>query len=341
MKTSPNPAADKTRQRRCSDESGVALIMVLGVLAAAMLLIAHLMTVSEILSKEALVTVRKSELRYQAESAADITYWMYLTDRRLFNNRKLGQSATDELRADKDFPPWMQDRRPHEFDDGKVVTYLSSGSDGFDYRFPERLKTNIDSDNSDYNDLVDEFAAILTDYKDSDDLRQLNGMEQPEYEALGFPTLPRNAAPQYRAEIYWIPGWSEVIPGEVALIPPKGVTFNSQEQKPSFYSASPNLLYSKLDVDEDEMNAILEARQLWEDEGTELKDNLSTELFSKVSNACNFSESEIVLVTSAAYSPDKDFRTILRFYRLADANGQNFHSDRHKQTLMLLESSRE
>ena len=89
MKTNPNPVADKARQRRPSDESGVALIMVLGVLAAAMLLIAHLMTVSEILSKEAMVTVRKSELRYQAESAADITYWMYLTDRRLFSSRKL------------------------------------------------------------------------------------------------------------------------------------------------------------------------------------------------------------------------------------------------------------
>ena len=72
MKTSPNLAFHPQRPRQ-TDESGVALIMVLGVLAASMLLIAHLMTVSEILSKEALVTVGKSELRYQAESAADIS----------------------------------------------------------------------------------------------------------------------------------------------------------------------------------------------------------------------------------------------------------------------------
>jgi hypothetical protein len=340
MKTSPNLAFHPQRPRQ-TDESGVALIMVLGVLAASMLLIAHLMTVSEILSKEALVTVRKSELRYQAESAADISYWMYLTDRRLFSNRKLGRTEADELREDKDYPPWMQDRRPHEFDDGQVVTYLSSGADGFDYRFPERLKNTLDSDSSDYNDLVDEFADILTDYKDSDDLRQLNGMEKGDYEALGFPTLPRNGAPQYRAEIYWLPGWQEVVPGEIALIPPKGVTFNSQEQKPSFFSASPNLLYSRLDVNEDEMNSILEARLQWETEGASLQDNLSTELYSKINSACNFTESDIVLITSAAYSPDKEFRTVLRFYRIADADSQNFNSDRHKQTLMLLETSRE
>ena len=59
--------------RRSGREGGMALVLVLGVLAASLLMVMHLMVVSEVI-EEAKVAVLRSELRYQAESAADIGF---------------------------------------------------------------------------------------------------------------------------------------------------------------------------------------------------------------------------------------------------------------------------
>lgn len=327
------------------NEQGMALVMVLGVLATCMLLIVHMMTVSEILGREAMAAVRKSEQRYLAESAADYSFWMHLTDRRLFSDRSLGQSEEDEQRDSLDFPPWMMDQRAHEFDNGTVVSYLMSGQEGFDYANPSSLSASLDSsDDSDYLADIEDFTDVLTDYQDEDDLRELDGMEADDYADAGFPTLPRNGKPQFRAELYWLRNWANVIPNEIAIIPPRGVSMsngqsgNGVSSKPSFFSASEDLIWWTLrNEDESDVEQILAARLLWLQEGTPLNDSLDEVLYSKVSNAFSFTEGKVMAICVTATDDSREFWTVFRMTRLVDSTDRNFFADKNRQTLSIWE----
>ncbi len=321
------------------NEDGVALIMVLGVLTVCMLLISHMLLVSEVIGREALVVTRKSRLRYQAESAADMTFWMHLTDRRLFSNRRLGQREDDELRSSQDFPPWMLDRRPHLFDNGLVTTWLSSAEEGFKVGEPDSLKNNISIDDSDLLEEVNVFLDILGDYIDVDDLHKLNGMEADHYAADGFPTLPRNAAMEFKAEVYWLPGWRKVIPGEIAVVPPPGLSFptTSRNARPSFFSASDENIRRLLDLTDSELEEIQQARKQWEEEGTALEDALSTELWSRVLGAFNFTETNLAQVSARASEPDRSLHSGYRIIREANLSRATCYSDKKLQTLAIWE----
>ena len=321
------------------DQDGVALIMVLGVLSVCMLLIAHILLVSEVIGREALVVTRKSRLRYQAESAADTSFWMHLVDRRLFSNRRLGQREEDELRISQNFPPWMLDRRPHRFDNGLVTTWLSSAEEVFKVSEPDSLRNNIAEDEADLLAEVDTFLDILGDYIDADDLHKLNGMEADQYEAEGFPTLPRNAAMEFKAEIYWLPGWRKVIPGEIAVVPPPGLSYptTSRNARPSFFSASEETIKNRLDLTESELEEVRYARQQWQEDGTPLEEVLSTELWSRVLGAFNFTETNLAQIMAVATEPDRSMQTSYRIIREANMSKATCYSDKKLQTLAIWE----
>ncbi len=321
------------------NQDGVALIMVLGVLAVCMLLISHMLLVSEVIGREALVVTRKSRLRYQAESAADTSFWMHLVDRRLFSNRRLGQREEDEMRISQDFPPWMLDRRPHLFDNGLVTTWLSSAEEGFKISEPDSLRSNIAAEEVDLLAEVDAFLDVLGDYTDADDLHKLNGMEAEQYAAEGFPTLPRNAAMEFKAEIYWLPGWRNIIPGEIAVVPPPGLSYptTSRNARPSFFSASEETIRNLLDLTESELEEIRYARQQWQEEGVALEEVLSTELWSRVLGAFNFTETNLAQVMAVATEPDRSLQSSYRIIREANMSKATCYSDKKLQTLAIWE----
>ena len=286
--------------------------------------------------------------RYVAESAADYSFWMYLTDKRVYSDRTLGRGDSDALRENDEFEPWMMDGRPHEFDDGRVVSYLMSGSEGFNYQETSFLSQGMDSsDDSDYLTAVEDFLDVLRDYVDTDDLRELDGMEADDYADAGYPTLPRNGAPLFRAELYWLRG-SEVIPCEIAPIPPSGVTLSRSGAssdgagnggtRPSFFSASDALIARTLnELDEEEISEVLEARRRWREEGVRLDESLSEELYSKVSAAFSFTESSVVAISVTAADAEGEFSTFYRLIRFADSGNSHFFADRNRETLSIWE----
>lgn len=318
-------------------QEGAALIMVMGVIAVCMVLIAHMLLVSEVIARETLVVVLKSNQRYEAESAADSSYWMLLTDRRLFPNRRLGQTADDELRLSADYEPWMLDRRPHYFADGRIVVHLTAGDIGFRVQEPETLSQHVPLDDTERRERITVFSDVLGDYSDADDLRKLYGKENPEYVADGFPTLPRNGPPEFRAEVYWLPDWSYVIQGEVAVIPPSGLVLPGNSSRPSFYSASDDLIQQTLDLEESELEEIREARRRWEEEGELVADTLSAELLSQVSNAFDFSEAAVGQITAVAYDQGRELRSVYRIIREVNMSQSTLFSDSDRQTLAVWE----
>lgn len=318
-------------------QDGVALIMVMGVIAVCMVLIAHMLLVSEVIARETLVVVLKSTQRYEAESAADSSYWMLLTDRRLFPNRRLGQTVDDELRLSADYEPWMLDRRPHYFAEGRVAVHLTAADIGFRVNEPETLVAHVSVDDTERRERITIFSDVLGDYTDSDELRKLYGKENPEYSADGFPTLPRNGPMEFRAEVYWLPDWSYVIQGEVAVVPPSGLALPGNSSKPSFYSASDELIRQMLDLDEGALEEIREARRRWEEEGELVTDTLSVELLSQVRNVFDFSEAAVGQITAVAYDSGRELRSVYRVIREVNMSQSSLFSDSNRQTLAIWE----
>lgn len=328
--------------KRLNSERGSALVMVLGVMSVCVVMVAHVVAVSGTLGKEALQTVSKDSLRYQAESAADVAFWMHLNDRRQFHSRTLGQTADDEFRASADFPPWMLDGRPHDFDDGQCVVYMQSGENGFDLTNPQNLKQVYDMDDTAAQELVDEFIDALEDYTDEDDFVKLNGLENNDYVGMGFPTLPRNGAMEFAAEVYWIPGWRDAIPGEIRLLPPNGVDYRSSEKdKASFFSASIPDLIIQLDVDEGELQQILDARQRWLDGGELLEDTLDIDILTKIKSKFSFDEAKLGAFYAVAYNFDRSAHLVYRIVRICDISQAAFFGDSHRETLSIWERSGE
>ncbi len=318
----------------------MALLMVLGVLATTTVLIAHLMLFSQVISKEAYQISRKGLLRYQAESAADTAFWMHLTDRRLFSNRTLGQSVDDPIRSDADFPPWMLDGRPHEFDEGLCTVYLNSAENGIRVDSLNQLKAGLDaSDDADIIADIDDFAACYADYCDTNDFTNVNGFERDDYEAEGFPTLPRNNAMRFKAELYWLPNWHNVLTRQICIIPPRGISYRFSSNKPSIFNASAAEIcqYLNIDRDSNEFEAVMQAINEWQTNGTPLDDTMDFELLTQVRSSFTFAEPGLALVVSTAYDSGREIHAAYRVTREAKMSSRTFFADRHKECLSIWE----
>ncbi|MGI6356476.1 MAG: hypothetical protein GX937_10575 [Lentisphaerae bacterium] len=326
--------------RRSGREGGMALVLVLGVLAASLLMVMHLMVVSEVIAKEAKVAVLRSELRYQAESAADIGFWMHLTDRRLFSNRKLGESADARLSV-TDFEPWMMDRRPHALFDNRCHVYLLTADRGFRVDKPEQLKDTVDPDDTERLDAINRFLDVLGDYVDKDDFRKLYGLEWDDYAAMGLPTLPRNNAMQFREEVYWLENWSEMVSDGITIIPPRGKSFLATASKPSFFSCSDNYLQRLLSLTDLELSEVQWAREQWTEHGVPLNESLSPDLFLQIQSNFNFVEPNVTLITVSATDASGEVRLVHHVVREVDLGRSSIYSDRAKEAFSIWERKSE
>lgn len=327
-------------QRKHKNQRGMALMMVMGVLATTLVLVAHLMLVTEVISKEAYSVSAKGLMRYQAESAADTSFWMHLTDRRLVANRTLGQTEEDRSEYSDNFPPWMLDGRPHEFDDGRCVVYLNSGETGVRVDNLSSLKDGLNaSDDADLIVDIDNFIDAYKDYVDTDDLTNINGYEADDYAADGFYTLPRNGAMEFKAELYWLPGWQYVVTREVATLPPKGITYSYKSSKTNIYSATDEEIQNRLGLTENdgEFIEIQEAMKAWREEGIPLEDSLDATLMANLKSNFNFTEAGIAVVEANAYDAQREIMSGYRVVREAKMSSRTFFADSKRECLSIWE----
>ena len=147
------------QETHSSNQDGMALLLVLAVLAATTILAAHMMLVSETVAKDAKVAAITAELRLQAESAADMGLWMHLTDRRLFSDRTLGVDLSDRD-ATSDFEPWMMDRREHLLYDETCQVFIGDALKSISVTNIDSVKSGIDVDDTDSLDVANEFIDI-------------------------------------------------------------------------------------------------------------------------------------------------------------------------------------
>ncbi|MCR4575832.1 MAG: hypothetical protein K5787_18900 [Lentisphaeria bacterium] len=344
-----------------SAEDGMALLLVLAVLAATTILAAHMMLVSETVAKDAKVAALTDELRLQAESAADMGLWMHLTDRRLFTDRTLGNDLTDRD-ATSDFEPWMMDRREHLLYDDTCQVFIGDATKSISLsNLESAIKSGIEDDDSDALDAANEFIDIYKDYTDNNDLTNLYGKEMDDYANEGYNTLPRNNAMQFRAEIYWLENWQNVITGEITIIPPPGITMdegssagNSRQGRtttpnttsantkiPFFTATEQDFINQLTDLSEADLQAILDAREAWMVDATPLSDSLDADLLFNIKSKFSFSESNYAEITTTATDQSGEIRVIRTVTREVNMSNTSIFADKAKETLSIWEIRRE
>ncbi len=313
--------------KQTANENGSAIIIVLGSLALLTLLVLHLSVGSEVTAREAKVQAVRSELKYAAESAAERACWLWLCDRRAHPNRTLGTTADTPTTQPEE--RWRTDGVVHAFLINGMNAKVSMGDAdaGIDIsgtRPDESLRPYLLTDTeTDTNDTMEiqRFMDVLRDYIDSGDAdaTRLNGKEQPDYEAQGYPWLPRNAQLRFREEILWLDGIEFLAPlrapdgnssnienmvAAFRIIPPPGTAF-PRRSRPNFFS-TPDALIQNLGVFTDsEISQILAARQQFATEpNLDLATTLDPRLLTRLRQQFSFAESGIVTIEVQTQSPD-------------------------------------
>ena len=310
---------DDGRQR------GVALVLVLAALALLGFMAAHLTAVSQITASEAKVAAVRARLTYAAESAADRAFWLLVADRRQFTNRNLG--ATEAPREADAGEPWMMDGCAHVLKIGGITAYvtISDADSGLDFYGVDPARTLgplLRGEDLARNDAIDRFFDVLSDYVDADDAQRLHGKEQPDYAAEDCPDLPRNGLLQFREEVCWLGGISDLLPeaqaaGEgmparidldnVRIIPPPGFLF-PRPQRTSFFSAAPFVLQQQAHLTDDELAAVLVARDQWRANRQPPSETLDPALLQRLTAAFSFVESGVATLCVTAVAADGEIR---------------------------------
>ena len=308
-------------------------MMVLGVLAVTLLLVVHLMTVCEVISRDAYASTKRMELRYQAESGADHAFWMHLVDRKLFPSRKLGVDSESRL-GDSDFEPWMADRRGHELFDANCQAYIDTIERTIRPDKPDSFKKNVDVDDTEKLEIIEDFQDVLGDYTDTDSLTKLAGKEEDDYAQEGLRSMPRNGALQFAEEIFWLDGWTDVVSGEVTMIPPKGKTI-AETSKPSFFSASPTEIQITLDLSDSELDAVIQAREAWINSGTLISDSLDSALYINIQGAFNFQESDYACFVVSSATQEGEIRILYKAVREVNLSKNSIYADSARESFSI------
>lgn len=319
----------------------MALVAVMGVLAVTGLMLAHLAMLGAVVQRESVVVAERSRLKYEAESAAGDALWSYLVDRRLFADRSLGR--LDTAREGSMLDAWMLDGTRHSPNsDTEVTVALTDAVSGIDFSGNNpgsELGDRVDPDDEERAELVREFLNLAADYVDNNDLRrEPGGMERDDYEAEGILNFPRNGPLEFREEVYWLEGWREVLADKVQIIPPQGIKLTKpNNNRPPFFSSSPDYIQRVLRLDDSELDQVLAARKAWRENQTPLGDSLDADLLGRINGSFSLLESGMATIEVLAESHVAGIARKIRLTLNADLRRPDAFADKANQALAIWE----
>jgi hypothetical protein len=211
----------------------------------------------------------------------------------------------------------MADGAEHKLDyyGGKVILSILDAASGKDISGSNPTKylfmpqTAFGDDNAKWERYKMLMNAIR-DYIDLNDFVTLNGgMEAKSYEELGLAPLPRNDKFEYREELLLIPGAEEFftankygIVDSLRIIAPLGL--RPIRGKENFFSTSDQNFSSNGNFDQDEYDAIVDARKQWKEDGITLSETLNPDLLTKLKSKYSMRESGFYTVLVKAQPGD-------------------------------------
>jgi len=286
-------------------ESGVALITVLALMTMLGVLAASAVAVSRYSASETDTFCSMQRSVLEAESVANRTLFLLLSDRAKHADRKLGESTPGEER-------FLADGTKHEFtvNDRPVTVRIFDAVSGIDLsgRNPSARLTPYFS-TKERNEALEILAARLADYTDADELVRNGGLESPHYQATGIPELPRNRPLQFREELFWIPGAADLFPADssgrlraIRLVAPEGLRALSGRE--SLYASVPETIAARCLLTEAETEQLRQTFEAWRSERKPLAETLPPGLCGKLELQYSVRESGAYTIVVDTASPE-------------------------------------
>jgi len=310
-------------------ESGVALILVLGIVVLLSLLVLSALAISQSGGRLSKISRDRIAAAYQAEGGSDMAYWLLSEDIRSHRNRSL--EVDYDLEAEERVMADGRLRSLGEMDGFSISYRIFDAASGLDVSgsYPEKkfslyAQEASSRSDADTSEAAKAFIGALGDYVDSNALiRAVGGFERDNYAATGKSPLPRNGPMQYREEALWVPGcvrFTRVdeygIVSSFRLISPRGL--RGIRGKSNFFATAPDdlALWGKLSPDE--LDLVLEARRSWLSTGGRLGDSLPPGIIGKLRRSFSFNESGyytvVVDVSGVTDGARRVFTNTLRIY---------------------------
>ncbi|MBQ7403455.1 MAG: hypothetical protein IJW05_08460 [Lentisphaeria bacterium] len=237
---------------------------------------------------------------YINEGAANRVQWLLAADRQLHPVSTPGDLDYSEFEYDR----FLADGTVHVIDyyGTEVEFTITDTRSGFDFSTRNanatwnRIKNAWVTD-TDLNERIDILKDLLSDYTDSNDNVSGDGKEISEYESEEKQPLPSNSGLQFRAELFYIEGFTDFFPTDkhgrltsIRLIPPNGSNANLAGN-PSIFTADKFLLMTFCNLEEEEALTVLEALKTYQTERIKLSDQLDATLLPKVRRGLSWNES--------------------------------------------------
>ncbi len=280
------------------NENGLALIIVLGVVSLFTVLSGMLISSSKVAGISSRINVDRSRAKYAAESATAFTHWMVMNYN--FNRPK------ELIEEDSEEEAWLADGTVHKLNmvDGLTAEVkIFDVNRGWNIRKLRNEKSKLinryaledDEKREEYN----RFFAVFNDYIDRDNKNRSHpdyGMENDDYDALGFENFPRNSSVVFREEMYWLDSVKFLVPnlGDLEsstalpddlfrVIAPRGISDPGSNQY-SFWSAPMHWLESNIrdGFSGSERSIVSECRENGFTDELTLQECLGFDLFSKL-----------------------------------------------------------
>ncbi|MBE6378639.1 MAG: general secretion pathway protein GspK [Lentisphaerae bacterium] len=304
--------------------SVLCLIFTAGILTAATLAISQ----SGTFSIAAHVELQRSML--VAEGVANRIQFLLAADRDMNPNDKPGEVDYTTFEHDR----YMADGVKHtiEYHGEEVSFTVHDTVKGWDMSRTNFQKVldmiaNQDDAGDDVVDLVNQVSHRLGDYLDTDDDIKEYGQEATDYEDQLKKPLPRNADMQFREELLYIEGFTELFPldkngrlSSIRLIPPENTS--SLSGTPGLFAATREMIELECDLSEDELDTVMDALDRWKNEQELLSDTLDEELLAKIKSKFSTVESGAYTVEiSSPSDKPRPFRKLIFSYAGFEVSG--------------------
>ncbi len=277
--------------RKKPNESGAALVAVLCLIFTAGLLTVSTLAIAKAGTFNVTAHVRMQRSMLVAEGVANRVQWLIAADRELYNSsERLGETIYD----DYDYDRYLADLVPHVINYyGEEVQFtISDARSGIDlsaFAYTSslrRLAVNRE-DESEWTEALEVLRNQIRDYTDSDDDLSEDGLERSDFEERNMTPLTRNDAPQFREELLYLPGFRDIFETDrqgrlsaIRLIPPESTA--SLSGTPAFLTATPDMLKSYCNLDDDEIVEVNAAVKAWLKERTPISESVDPLLLDRL-----------------------------------------------------------
>ncbi len=309
-----------------------ALVAVLCLIFTAGLLTASTLALSQIGTFSVASHVELQRSMLVAEGVATRIQYLLAADRNLHQDDVPGEVDYSGFEYDR----YMADAVEHTIDYyGETISFtITDAVSGWNMdseSFESSLQhiSGQDEAGDDLIDLVNQVSQKLADYVDSDDDIQDYGMEITDYEDQGQSPLPRNAPMQFREELLYIEGFTDLYPLDgngrlsmIRLIPPEN-TSDLSDDKMSLFSVDRQMIDLLCpDLSEDQLDAVMDSLRRWKQDRELLSDTLDEDVLNTLKNSFSTKESgAYTVIIQAPGDKPRAFRKLVFSYSGFEVSG--------------------